>query len=171
MRLSLIVIIFVLGCNSSDDVAENLMDVTQLNENEIGISVINITREGKLLVKASSNTLIKNKSSNAILRGNVNAYFFNEEGTHISKLTSDSAYIDQRTNNLHAYGNVIVIANDSTKLFSNSIRWDNYYKLITSPDSVMFVNLENDTLYGIGFESDMDLTKVKIKKPRGVKNN
>ena len=35
----------------------------------------------------------------------------------------------------------------------------------------MFINLENDTLYGIGFESDMDLTEFKITKPRGVKNN
>ena len=29
-------------------------------------------------------------------------------GLHISQLTSDSAYIDQKTNNLYAYGNVIV---------------------------------------------------------------
>ena len=121
MKLLLIVMIFVLGCSSSDDTTEDLMDASELNENEIGMAVINITREGKPLVKASSDTLIKSKNSNPILQGNVNAYFFNEDGAHISTLVSKSAHIDQRTNNLHAYGDVIVTANDCTKLFSNSI--------------------------------------------------
>ena len=171
MRL-LLLLVFILACNSSDNARENLLESTSLNENKIGMPIITITKEGVPLVKASSNTLIKNKNSNAILRGNVNADFFDKEGIHISNLTSDSANIDQRTNNLRAYGNVIVVANnDSIKLFSNSILWDNHYELITSPDSVMFINLENDTLYGIGFESDMDLTEVKIKKPRGIKSN
>jgi len=35
----------------------------------------------------------------------------------------------------------------------------------------MFTSSNNDTMYGVGFESDMDLTKWKIKKPHGVKNN
>ena len=55
--------------------------------------------------------------------------------------------------------------------FAHNLYHDNHYELITSPDSVMFINLENDTLYGVGFESDMDLTEFKITKPRGVKNN
>ena len=92
---------------------------------------------------------------------------FDEQGLHISQLTSDSAHIDQKTNNPHAYGNVRVISDDSVKLFSNSILWDNHYKLITSHDSVMFTSSNNDTMYGVGFESDMDLTKWKIYKPTG----
>ena len=72
---------------------------------------------------------------------------------------------------MHAYGDVKVISDDSVKLFSNSILWDNHYKLITSHDSVMFTSSDNDTMYGVGFESDMDLTKWKIKKPRGIKNS
>ena len=167
MRL-LILLVFIIACNSPDNTGENLIESAGLNENEIGLPIITITKEGVPLVKASSNTLIKNKSSNAILRGNVNADFFDEKGIHISNLTSDSAYIDQRTNNLRAYGNVVVANNDSLKLFSNSILWDNHYELITSRDSVMFIKSKNDTVYGLGFESDMDLTEYKIIKPRGV---
>ena len=165
------VVIFILGCNSSDDIIEKLPKTSDFNENEIGMPIITITREGISLVKASSEILIKNKNTNAILKGDVKADFFDQDGLLISKLTSDSAYIDQNTNNLHAYGNVAVVSTEGVKLFSNSILWDNHYELITSRDSVMFTSSDNDTMYGVGFESDMDLTKWKIKKPRGTKSN
>ena len=64
-----------------------------------------------------------------------------------------------------------MVSNDSVKLFSNSILWDNHYELITSRDSVTFTTSSGDTMHGIGFESDMDLTKWKIKKPRGIRYN
>ena len=166
-----IFLILIVACNSLDDISEDLPKISDFNENEIGMPIITIARDGVSLVKATSSMLIKNKSSNAILRGDVKADFFDENGLLISKLYSDSAYIDQNTNNLHAYGNVSIISNDSVKLFSNSILWDNHYELITSQDSVMFTSASNDTMYGVGFESDMDLTKWKIKKPRGVKSN
>ena len=39
---------------------------------------------------------------------------------------------------------------------------------MTSNDSVMFTNSFKDTMYGIGFESDIDLTHSKIFKPFGI---
>ena len=167
----ILLLIFFFGCKSSNDIQEEIPDVRNFNENEIEMPIITITREGLPVVRAISNQLVKNQTSNATLKGDVKADFFNDEGRHMSRLISDSAHIDQRTNNLHAYGNVKVISDDSVKLFSNSILWDNHYKLITSNDSVMFTSSNKDTMYGVGFESDMDLTKWKIKKPRGVKNN
>jgi len=161
--------ILFISCNSVDDVSLDIKGVNDFNENEIYGPRIIISRENIPLVRATSKFLIKNQETNAILKGLVKADFFNEDGEHISQLTSDSAHIDQKTNNLHAYGNVKVISDDSVKLFSNSILWDNHYKLITSHDSVMFTSSNNDTMYGVGFESDMDLSKWKIKKPRGSK--
>ena len=55
------------------------------------------------------------------------------------------------------------------KIFLNIfIRAIKQYKLVISNDSVQFTTLQNDTLYGIGFESDMDLTHWKIIQPTGV---
>ena len=166
----IISLMLFMSCNSLEDIDFDISRVRDFNENEIGNPYIIISRGDALLVKATSEALIKNEKSDALLRGSVKADFFDEQGLHISQLTSDSAHIDQKTNNLHAYGNVRVISDDSVKLFSNSILWDNHYKLITSHDSVMFTSSNNDTMYGVGFESDMDLTKWKIKKPRGVKS-
>jgi len=163
------ILILLSSCSSPDIAQIDIQGISDFNDNKIISPRIVISRGNIPLVKATSKILIKNEQSDAILKGLVEANFFNEEGLHISRLTSDSAHIDQRTNNLHAYGNVKVISDDSVKLFSNSILWDNHYKLITSHDSVMFTSASNDTMHGIGFESDMDLTKWKIKKPRGTK--
>ena len=45
---------------------------------------------------------------------------------------------------------------------------DNRYEMILADDSVMFTHSEGDTLYGVGFESDIDLERFKIFKPYGI---
>ena len=90
--------------------------------------------------------------------------FFNEDGSHISTLYSDAAIVESVSNNLRAFGNVTVISDSGYTLKSDQILWDNQYKLITSEDSVLLTDKSKNTIKGIGFESDMDLTNYKIFK-------
>ena len=61
----IILVIFFIGCNSSGDIDEyNLLESKDLDENKISIPTIIITREGLPLVKAKSNSLIKNQVEN-----------------------------------------------------------------------------------------------------------
>ena len=136
-------------------------------DNNIYDAHITLYRTGKVLVQSQSDHLSKNEGEDALLTGNVESNFFNDEGEHISKLYSDSAYIMQETNNLIALGNVVVVSDSGYTLFTNRLHYDNQYKLITSNDSVTFTTTFNDTMYGIGFESDVDLTHSKILKPHG----
>ncbi len=161
------VLIFLMGCaETSEEVA--LRNTSMFNENEIENPEIIISRENTRIVKAVSKHLMKNGNEDALLTGNVKADFYNDLGEHVSILYSDSAKINQRTNNLRATGNVHVESDSGFTLYANSILWDNQYKIIESKDSVMFTTTEGDTMYGVGFESDMDLTKWKIYKPTGV---
>jgi len=104
----------------------------------------------------------------ALLVGNVEANFFNEFGDHISVLFSDSAKINEKNNNLYANGNVSVVSDSGYTLVTNHIVWDNRYKMIIAEDSVMFSTTDGDTLYGVGFESDMDLDHWRISRPFGI---
>ncbi len=162
-----IFILFVVGCSESHPPKEK-KSVSDFHEHEIANPNIIISREDAKIVSARSNTLLKNGDRNATLIGNVIADFFNENGDHTSTLYSDSAKIDQHTNNLIAMGHVHVKSDSGFSLYANTILWDNQYKLIESKDSVMFTTTEQDTMYGIGFESDMDLSQWKIFKPIGV---
>ena len=136
-------------------------------DNEIYDAKITLYRTGKILVQSESDYLFKNEGEDALLVGNVVSDFFNDDGEHMSKLYSDSAYIKQETNNLLAIGNVVVVSDSGYTLLTDRLHYDNQYKLITSNDSVTFTTTFNDTMYGIGFESDVDLTHSKILKPHG----
>ena len=161
------VLIFLMGCTETgEEVARR--NTSMFNQNEIENPEIIISRENTRIVKAVSKHLMKNGNEDALLTGNVKADFYNDLGEHVSILYSDSAKINQRTNNLRATGNVHVESDSGFSLYANSILWDNQYKIIESKDSVMFTTTEGDTMYGVGFESDMDLTKWKIYKPTGV---
>ena len=161
------VLIFLMGCaETGEEVVRR--NTSMFNENEIENPEIIISRESIRIVKAKSKHLMKNGNEDALLTGNVKADFYNDLGEHVSILYSDSAKINQRTNNLRAIGNVSVESDSGFTLYANTILWDNQYKIIESKDSVMFTTTQGDTIYGVGFESDMDLTKWKIYKPTGV---
>ncbi len=102
------------------------------------------------------------------MHNNVNAYFFNEKNKNISKLTADTARIDESNNNFNANGNVVVVSDSGLTLKSKTLYWDHHYSIVVTSDSVQFTTKERDTLYGVGFESDMDLSHWKIIKPTGV---
>ena len=137
-------------------------------DNQIHEPKIQIFQENNKVIAATSKYLFKNEGKDAILVGDVVSNFFNEHGAQISTLFSDSAIVENYSNNLKAFGNVKVISDSGYTLFSDRIYWNNQYKLVTSDDSVMFTNSYQDTMYGVGFESDVDLTSSKIFKPYGI---
>ena len=88
----------------------------------------------------------------------------------VSSLLADTAKINENNNNFNAIGNVVVTSDSGLTLKTKTLIWDHQYKLVISNDSVEFTTKEQDTLYGVGFESDMDLSHWKILKPTGVTN-
>ena len=161
----LLLCLFIFSCRSEN---VNLSKTVEIDyDNKISKPKITIYQEQHRVIYAISDMLYKNEEENAILVGNVISNFFDEGGAHISTLHSDSAVIENFSNNLSAFGNVIVVSDSGYTLFSNQIYWNNQYKLVTSNDSVIFTNTYQDTMYGVGFESDIDLTRSKIFKPYG----
>ena len=152
-----------LSC-SSDSASQIKASPDHMYDNEIFNPEISIFQEQDLTVSATSKKLIKDEGEDAILSGEVVSKFYNEEGSHISTLYSDSAVVENVSSNLRAYGNVTVVSDSGYTLKSNQILWDNQYKLITSEDSVLFTDINMNTIKGIGFKSDMDLTNYKIFK-------
>ena len=150
------------GENDTSDTTEELI------ENEIWNPLIILSREESKIVAAKAEKLYKNSDNMALLIGNVEVNFFGEGGDHISILYSDSAQINEQSNNLHANGNVYVVSDGGYTLTTSEIFWDNRYKMIIAEDSVMFTTTEGDTMYGVGFESDMDLDQWRIFQIFGV---
>ena len=58
--------------------------------------------------------------------------------------------------------NVVVESDSGVTLYTDTLNWDNKKELIFTTDSVMITTGTNDTLYGIGFESDVNMELWKI---------
>ena len=167
MIVWLILASLFITCGSRGE-SDNSDFTEELIENEIWNPLIILSREESRVVAAKAEKLYKSSNDLALLVGNVEVDFFSEEGDHISILYSDSAQINEQSNNLRANGNVFVVSDSGYTLTTSKILWDNRYKMIIAEDSVMFTTTEGDTMYGVGFESDMDLDQWRIFRIFGV---
>lgn len=158
------------GCGSNDTLGESTGSRRDMYpDSESWESTLILSRDNRLLAVAESDRMIKYDTDNtAQLIGNVNVDFFDPAGLHVSHLTSDSASVDMRTKDLSAYGQVVLKSDSGLTLFTEELTWSESYDLISTPDTIMFTTPELDTLYGVGFESNVDLTNWKIFRPWGV---
>jgi LPS export ABC transporter protein LptC len=83
--------------------------------------------------------------------------FYDEQGSHTSNLTSNKGRLDEATNNIEAFGNVVVVSDTGITLKTERLKWDNSIEKIISNNFITIVTAEKDTFYGNGFESDQNL--------------
>jgi hypothetical protein len=88
----------------------------------------------------------------------------------MSNLKSEMAYVygDTKKDSMLAIGNVVVVSDSGVTLFTDSLLWNSIDSLITTDDTVMFITENNDTLNGVGFQSNADLTHYKFYDVSGV---
>lgn len=166
--LTAVQMLFIFSCNKEELPEDGGISSADISTNLITKPVIVMTREDHVTVRTQSDMLEKDNDEDALLSGNVIADIFDDFGIHTSILYSDSARLNELTNNFEAFGHVVFISDSGLTLKTNRLNWDNRYRLVTSSDSVMFTTEDNDTLYGVGFTSDMDLSHWKILEPTGV---
>lgn len=96
-----------------------------------------------------------------LLSEGVTVKFFNDLQEHTSTLTSREGKVDDRTNDLEATGDVIVVSRDNTRLETSKLLWDNARRLIHTPDFVSITS-PKEKIQGRGFEADQHLRNYKI---------
>ena len=112
-----------------------------------------------------------NKEQETLLDSSVKVTFFDRDNPNkISILTCDSARIDDKTKNMIAKGNVVVISDSQNmKLETSLLEWKNDKQRLYSTEFVK-ITTEHEILKGYGFESDPDLKDYKIFKVSGSQN-
>ena len=133
-----------------------------------GVNII-LTDQGMIRAKVMSGHLEKyNEKEFILLDSSVTVDFFDSDEKHTSVLTSDKAEVNQSSNDMKAIGNVVAVSDSGISLYSNTLIWDSKNEKLRTKDKIMITTLDEDTLYGIGFESDSDLENWKIINPSGV---
>jgi len=93
--------------------------------------------------------------------------FYNEKGEHTSKLTSDRGKLNEASSDIEAFGNVVVVSDSGINLQTEHLYWDNSIEKVVSDTFVTITSAEQDTFYGIGFESDQYLNNWVIRRISG----
>jgi len=170
MKRCLFLLIFQFACQSNE-----LQKSGQTRQGrpdaESWDAVITLTNKGAKRGVIRSGHLEKyNDNEFILLDQNVDADFFNEEEVFTTNLKSFVAEIDEEEDFLVAIGSVVVVTDSGVTLFTDTLSWDNQKEKVFTSDSVIFITEKKDTLYGIGFESDIELNNWKILQPTGVFN-
>ena len=167
--LFLVIIAIISSCNTPT-INENQYDeLIEKPDQESWDVRITITNAGTKRADIKADYLEQyNDKGFLTLENNVQIDFYNTNEQHMSSLSAEKAKINERTNFLQASDRVVVKSDSGVTLFTDTLSWDNTKEIIFTEDSVMITTETNDTLYGIGFESDMNMERWKIIKPRGV---
>jgi len=126
-------------------------------------SDIMLSDKGLKEVLIHSAYLEKHLSIDSTIMSEIEATFFDTLGHVSSTLVSDSGIVREKTNNLHVWGNVVVVSNNGVKLEADSLFWDHDRNLVTTESFVTITHGKN-VQTGYGLESDSRLTKFHIKR-------
>ncbi len=96
----------------------------------------------------------------------VSVDFYNVGGEHTSLLTSDEAWVNDRTKDLEAKGDVVVTSDDGSVLVTEQLFWDNRTRKIHT-ELYVRITTPSEMIQGHGFESDQSLKYYKIFKVTG----
>lgn len=97
-----------------------------------------------------------------IIVDSVRIRFFNSEQVEFSVLQAPGGILNTATHNVLVGDTVIVMTDDSTKLFTDSLFWMNDSEIIMTNRDVMIVKQDSTVIQGTGLRADPYLEKIEI---------
>lgn len=171
----IIYLFFILvSCNDSKIVPKVLTDSINVEEIPSQISwnveVIFVDSSYTKAILRAKRARIYDRIGITLLDSGLQVEFMSKQSKNrISLLTADSAEIEDKTKNMIARGNVVVISDSSsTKLETSVLQWNNATQKIYSTEYVKITS-PTESIQGWGFESDQYLINYKIFRVSGEK--
>tara|TARA_B100000902_G_scaffold97396_1_gene99974 strand:- start:1504 stop:2016 length:513 start_codon:yes stop_codon:yes gene_type:complete len=169
MKYYLLFFFILISCSRSYQTDTSVEDIHDQLSTDVEIT---LTEKGNIKALIKSRLLERNNENLELkLTDNVNVDLYDDNYEHTSLITSNYAFVSETENRMDAFGDVVVAADNGQKLLTDSLLWDNKADKISTDATLTFISGNFDTLYGTGFESNIDLTDWKITKPRGSINN
>ena len=140
------------------------LDSKTIPQQESWNSTIVISDSGRVQARIKSGYLQKfDGPQDTKLSQGVTVFFYNDVGKQTSVMTAREGKVNEQTYSIEADGDVLVVSDDSTKLRSERLFWDNKRQLIYTTEYV-YVNSPREKVQGRGFESDQRLRNYRIFK-------
>jgi len=155
---SLIGLLTLIGCQQKNDETIANIEEMEFPDQEGWNSTVTSSKNGIVAAIINYGHMQRFKKRKVVeFDDGIVVDFFDDQGIHTSKLTSEKGRLDEATNNIEAFGNVFVVSDTGITLTTERLRWDNSIEKIVSNDFVTIVTADQDTFYGNEFESDQNL--------------
>lgn len=124
-----------------------------------------VTRNGRLRALIEAPHLRKyDRERVSRLDGGVTVTFYGERASQVtSTLTARRAEIDERKRILTALDSVVLVSDDGSALYTDTLRWEEETEIIHGPSRVR-IEGDDGTETGIGFEATSDLSSWTLRE-------
>jgi LPS export ABC transporter protein LptC len=113
---------------------------------------------------------IDERSNTTMITGAVVVDFYDRSGRAVeARLTADSVVVDDRSKNMTAYGAVRVVSEQRrVSLTTTQLDWVQSTSRVRT-ESPVHIETGTESIDGMGFESNQDLTSYRLFQVRGVR--
>ncbi len=125
-------------------------------------TVVNKKGRKRVTVRADSLSRLAVKSQ-ALFAGGVRVVFWGAKGDTVSLLSASRGFVDPNGSHISVVGNVVIVASDSTRLETDSLRWDREQERIFG-DGIVSIFRPEGREHGIGFEATTDLKQWTLRQ-------
>ena len=165
---SLVALIFLFACTQQEDNKQVAQTPADYPDQESWDATIKLTKEGKISGLVQAGYIRKYSArQKTFLSDSIQIDFYNQQGRHNSVLYALGGEVNDKVQDMIAYGNVVVVSDSGMTLYTDTLKWDNKRQKIISDIPIIITTSEGDTLYGDSFISDPDLSNYEIVNPRG----
>jgi LPS export ABC transporter protein LptC len=173
MKLKVQTIIFVViilsaightGCTKTGDYST--LPKGRIPDQEIWNAVITVTRNGKPDSRIFASHMVQYPNSNEMIISDSMRIDFYRDGKHESYLTADSGMVNDKTEDIVAIGNVVMVSDSGFTAYTDSLFWLNDSDKVYTNSAIQIYS-EEDTLYGTNFVSDVKFENWTIFNPLG----
>ena len=127
-------------------------------------STIILSVKGQNRAKVKAGHILKFEESHIIkMDESIQVDFFDDSGDHVSVLTADAGEVNEVSQDLIAFGHVLVLSDGGSRLETDKLEWRHQSQKIVS-DTLVSIQSEDEEVTGVGFESDANLEHWQIKK-------
>lgn len=166
---TLILVLFLIsGCQREQSAVTNHNDNQEFPDQESWNSTLTTTNNGQVTAIIKYGHMRRfNKNQTVLFDEQIEIDFFDRNGNHSSRLTSNKGMMNEKENKVIAYENVVVVSDSGINLKTEKLWWDNAIEKVVTDRFITITTNKNDTLNGVGFESDQKLSNWMIKEVRG----
>ncbi|MEA3392970.1 MAG: LPS export ABC transporter periplasmic protein LptC [Candidatus Marinimicrobia bacterium] len=135
-------------------------------DREIWNAVITVTRSGETESRIFAAHIVQYPNSNDMIISDSMRIDFYRDGLHESYLIADSGLVNDKSDNIVAIGNVIMVSDSGFTAYTDSVFFINDSNKVYTNSAIQIFSKE-DTLYGTDFVSDTKFENWTIFNPLG----